>query len=94
MDEPARQQLESALGLIPQYMAVIVSSSITQNGSVISGNIAIRIIVVKTNPGCTVPQTPVTWAPAKVARDDLRRAIRPQTEPPPPAVKLKRPTRE
>ena len=35
---------------IPQYLAVIVSSSITQNGSVISGNIQ-RIIVVKTNPG-------------------------------------------
>lgn len=35
---------------IPQYMAVIVSSSITMNGSVISGNIE-RIIVVKTNPG-------------------------------------------
>jgi concanavalin A-like lectin/glucanase superfamily protein/thrombospondin type 3 repeat protein len=35
---------------IPQYMAVIVSSSITQNGSVISGNIQ-RILVVKTNPG-------------------------------------------
>ncbi|MGQ0761524.1 MAG: thrombospondin type 3 repeat-containing protein [Acidobacteriota bacterium] len=35
---------------IPQYMAVIVSSSITQNGSVISGDIQ-RIIVVKTNPG-------------------------------------------
>lgn len=35
---------------MPQYMAVIVSSSITKNGSVITGNIQ-RIIVVKTNPG-------------------------------------------
>jgi hypothetical protein len=35
---------------IPQYMAVIVSSSIQKNGSVISGNIQ-RIIIVKTNPG-------------------------------------------
>ncbi|MGZ8844621.1 MAG: thrombospondin type 3 repeat-containing protein, partial [Pyrinomonadaceae bacterium] len=35
---------------IPQYMAVIVSSSIQKNGSVISGDIK-KIIIVKTNPG-------------------------------------------
>ena len=35
---------------IPQYMAVIVSSSIQQNGAVLSGDIT-KIIVVRTNPG-------------------------------------------
>ncbi|HEX8566959.1 MAG TPA: SBBP repeat-containing protein [Pyrinomonadaceae bacterium] len=35
---------------IPQYMAVIVSSSVQKNGSVITGNVR-RIIIVKTNPG-------------------------------------------
>src|SRR6185312_12234783 len=35
---------------IPQYMAVIVSSSINKNGTVISGDIR-KIVVVKTNPG-------------------------------------------
>jgi HYR domain/Beta-propeller repeat/Thrombospondin type 3 repeat len=35
---------------IPQYLGVIVSSSIHQNGSVISGDIK-KIIIVKTNPG-------------------------------------------
>jgi hypothetical protein len=36
--------------MIPQYMAVIVSSSVQKNGSVISGDIK-KIIIVKTNPG-------------------------------------------
>jgi hypothetical protein len=35
---------------LPQYMAVIVSSSVQKNGSVITGNVR-RIIVVKTNSG-------------------------------------------
>jgi len=35
---------------IPQYVAVIVSSSIQKNGSVISGDIK-KIIIVQTNPG-------------------------------------------
>ncbi len=35
---------------VPQYMAVIVASSIQQNGSTISGNIT-KIVVIKTNPG-------------------------------------------
>jgi DNA/RNA endonuclease G (NUC1) len=35
---------------IPQYMAVIVSSSINKNGSVISGDIK-KIVIVQTNPG-------------------------------------------
>jgi hypothetical protein len=35
---------------IPQYMAVIVSSSVQKNGSVITGNIQ-KIIVVRTNSG-------------------------------------------
>jgi DNA/RNA endonuclease G (NUC1)/methionine-rich copper-binding protein CopC len=35
---------------IPQYMAVIVSSSIQKNGSIISGDIK-KIVVVKTNAG-------------------------------------------
>ena len=35
---------------VPQYMAVIASSSITKSGSTISGN-APTVVVVKTNPG-------------------------------------------
>lgn len=35
---------------VPQFMAVIVSSSVQQNGSVISGDIQ-KIVVVRTNPG-------------------------------------------
>ena len=35
---------------IPQFMAVIVSSSVQKNGSVITGNVK-RIIIVQTNPG-------------------------------------------
>ncbi|HYN25354.1 MAG TPA: hypothetical protein VES69_09965, partial [Pyrinomonadaceae bacterium] len=35
---------------VPQFMAVIVSSSVQQNGSVITGNVR-QIIVVQTNPG-------------------------------------------
>jgi DNA/RNA endonuclease G (NUC1) len=35
---------------IPQYMAVIVSSSIQQNGSVITGNIK-KLVIIRTNPG-------------------------------------------
>jgi hypothetical protein len=35
---------------VPTYMGVIVSSSITKNGSSISGNVK-KIIVIKTNPG-------------------------------------------
>jgi hypothetical protein len=35
---------------IPQYMAVIVSSSVDKNRSIITGNIK-RIVVVQTNPG-------------------------------------------
>jgi hypothetical protein len=35
---------------IPQYMGVVVSSSITKSGSVIAGDIA-KIVVVRTNPG-------------------------------------------
>lgn len=35
---------------VPQFMAVIVSSSIQKNGSVITGNVQ-KIIVVQTNPG-------------------------------------------
>ena len=37
-------------GPLPQYLAVIVSSSVTKSGSTVSGNI-VRIVVVKTNPG-------------------------------------------
>ncbi|MDX6447316.1 MAG: hypothetical protein QOH71_4390, partial [Blastocatellia bacterium] len=35
---------------IPQYMAVLVSSSVQKNGSTISGNIT-KVIIVRTNPG-------------------------------------------
>src|SRR6185503_3248256 len=35
---------------LPQYMAVIVSSSINKNGTVTSGDIK-RIVIVRTNPG-------------------------------------------
>jgi parallel beta-helix repeat protein len=35
---------------IPAYMAVVVSSSITQTGSTIAGNIS-QIVIVQTNPG-------------------------------------------
>jgi hypothetical protein len=35
---------------VPDYMGVIVSSHVTQNGSVISGDVK-HIVVVKTNPG-------------------------------------------
>lgn len=35
---------------VPSYMAVLVSSKITQSGSIISGNIP-EIVIVKTNPG-------------------------------------------
>jgi hypothetical protein len=37
-------------GPLPPFMAVIVSSNVTQNGSIISGDIE-HIVVVKTNPG-------------------------------------------
>ncbi|HMH02381.1 MAG TPA: thrombospondin type 3 repeat-containing protein [Terriglobales bacterium] len=37
-------------GTIPQFMGVIVSSSIQKNGSAISGNVK-KIIVIQTNPG-------------------------------------------
>jgi len=36
--------------VLPEYMAVIVSSSIQKNGSVISGDVK-KIIIVRTNPG-------------------------------------------
>jgi hypothetical protein len=35
---------------IPEYITVIVSSSVTQNGSVISGDNR-KVVIVKTNPG-------------------------------------------
>jgi hypothetical protein len=35
---------------LPQYMAVIVSSSVQKNGSVIAGNVR-QIVIVKTKPG-------------------------------------------
>ena len=35
---------------VPSFMAVIVSSSISQSGSTISGNIP-KIVIVKTDPG-------------------------------------------
>jgi DNA/RNA endonuclease G (NUC1) len=35
---------------VPQYMAVIVASSVTQSGPTISGNIT-KIVIVRTNPG-------------------------------------------
>ena len=35
---------------IPEYITVIVASSVTKNGSVISGNIP-KLVIVKTNPG-------------------------------------------
>jgi hypothetical protein len=35
---------------VPDYMGVIVSSHVTQNGSVISGDIK-HVVVVKNNPG-------------------------------------------
>jgi hypothetical protein len=37
---------------IPFYMGVIVSSSVTEKGSAISGNVR-KLVVVKTNPGYT-----------------------------------------
>ncbi len=37
-------------GPLPQYLAVLVSSSVTKSGASISGNI-VHIVVVKTNPG-------------------------------------------
>ncbi len=37
-------------GPLPQYLAVLVSSSVTKSGANISGNI-VHIVVVKTNPG-------------------------------------------
>ena len=39
---------------VPQYMAVIVSSSIQKNGSIITGNIR-KIVIVETNPGYPSP---------------------------------------
>jgi hypothetical protein len=36
--------------MVPEYMAVIAASKITQSGSTISGN-APEVVVVKTNPG-------------------------------------------
>lgn len=35
---------------VPQFMAVIVSSSVQKNESVITGNVR-RVIVIQTNPG-------------------------------------------
>ncbi len=35
---------------VPEFMRVIVSSSITTNGSVITGNVS-RVVIIKTNPG-------------------------------------------
>jgi len=35
---------------VPQYITVLVASSVTKSGSVISGNIT-RMVVVKTEPG-------------------------------------------
>lgn len=35
---------------VPQYMAVIVSSSMSESGPVISGGVK-RIVIVRTNPG-------------------------------------------
>jgi hypothetical protein len=35
---------------IPSYMAVIVSSAVSQSGSTISGN-DVHVVIVKTNPG-------------------------------------------
>jgi len=35
---------------VPQYISVLVSSSITKSGSVISGNVP-KMVVVKTDPG-------------------------------------------
>ena len=35
---------------IPEYITVIVSSSITKNGSIVSGN-NMKLVIVKTNPG-------------------------------------------
>lgn len=37
-------------GTVPRFMAVIVSSSVQQSGSVITGNIR-KIVVIETNPG-------------------------------------------
>ncbi|MDO9446019.1 MAG: thrombospondin type 3 repeat-containing protein [Dehalococcoidia bacterium] len=36
--------------LIPDYMAVVISSAVTKSGSTLSGDI-VKIVVVKTNPG-------------------------------------------
>jgi hypothetical protein len=48
---------------IPQYMAVIVSSSVQKSGSVITGNVR-RIIIVKTNPG--YDPSPGHWGTGEV----------------------------
>ncbi|HWN11207.1 MAG TPA: hypothetical protein VNO50_18360 [Pyrinomonadaceae bacterium] len=48
---------------IPQFMPVIVSSSVQKNGSVITGNVE-RIVIVETNPG--YGSNPGHWGTGKV----------------------------
>lgn len=48
---------------IPQFMPVIVSSSVQKNGSVITGNVK-RIVIVETNPGYA--SNPGHWGTGKV----------------------------
>jgi N-acetylneuraminic acid mutarotase len=48
MSQPGNSSTPPAA--LPQYMAVIVSSSVQKNGSVIAGNVR-KIVIVKTRPG-------------------------------------------
>ena len=49
LDEPAGNS-SNPPATIPEFMAVIVSSSVQRNGAVITGNVK-GIIIVKTEPG-------------------------------------------
>jgi hypothetical protein len=49
-DDDEVRQSSGRPGTLPEFITVIVSSSITRNGSVISGNIP-KLVIVKTDPG-------------------------------------------
>jgi hypothetical protein len=46
----ATRQQHTAPETVPAYMAVVVSTSISKQGSVISGDVA-KIVIVRTDPG-------------------------------------------
>lgn len=62
---------------LPQYMAVIVSSSIQKNGSIINGNVS-KIVIVKTKPGygpapghAGIGEVVSTYCPASISANML-----------------------